>query len=82
MTDRKIDVSKENTYCPEGYPYIGKSRFSDTIIMFTAPNTGICLSATGKYHDGSPSGNRCGDYLHNYTEDSFERYEGEIVIKN
>ena len=58
------------------YPYLGESTNSEgtTIVLFTEPNCGIVV------FDDNPF--RVGESGINWAEKFFNRYTGEVVLKN
>lgn len=54
----------------EDYPCL--KIFYDTIVLFTAHNTGICIvdkSDIGNFHDA-------------WAEKKFQKFDGEVILKN
>lgn len=58
------------------YPYLGVARNNKSVVLFTSPRTGVLLDLGG--YKGHGVGYICNTWL----EDSFEHYEGSILLTN
>jgi hypothetical protein len=56
------------------YPYLAKSKTSETIVYFIKPSYGLTIKSNSKL---SSEGDIC-----QWVEDCFEFYDGEIILKN
>lgn len=71
-------VIADSTPPERAYPYLGITSHgnSEIIVFFTAPQTGLCVSA------GSSSGWAVGAFHEAWAERQFEIFHGKIVIEN
>ena len=56
------------------YPYIGKHKNGDAIVLFTSENIGTILV------EDNP--NDIGEYRSDWLEDNFKRFSGEVILSN
>jgi len=56
------------------YPYIGKSKSNGLLVLFTAFDTGVTVSAT-EY-------TKIGEIKNGWTEENFESFGGQIILEN
>lgn len=71
----KIEVKQNEAKASPKYPYIGVSKDSGIIILFTGPDSGVCLNkGISKYIEG--------EYCNNWAESNFEPFNGTVILSN
>jgi hypothetical protein len=59
------------------YPLLMVNPFTDTVVLFTGKNTGVCV------HPGChPITEKVGVYKTDWAERNFKKYPGRIVLTN
>ena len=74
-------VVSENPYKPENepfYPYIGKSRDTGNVVLFSGPHEGTFLAKGA----GIISSLKVGDHSSDWAEEAFCRLDGYITLSN
>ena len=79
MKSKKRD--REDSSPPKrSYPYMGENKVTGTIVLFTRPNTGIAVYDPPGDMFGRPV--KVGTFFPFVRESQYEKYDGEITLRN
>ena len=71
----KIEVKENKATISKEYPYLGVYKTFKSIVLFTEPNYGFCLS-------DDISTFKVGEYSNKWVEHMFTPFNGTVILSN